>query len=190
MPHSTSAADTAPTAPMCQISGTCSQTMSAPTSAPSTVPPLKAAWNHGMIDRPRPRSMMVPSRFCATSQTPVPSPSRNRLAATAAIGRPICTPDRGQHQAGQRDHHRGPDGAGGAEASGDEPGERQPAQRAGGHRQQQQAELPGLSANSSLTSGTRDIQDANANPFTANTTKSPLRALITVARPWVVSAGA
>ena len=40
--------------------------------------------------------------------------------------------------------------------------------------------MPGVRSRVCLTSGTRDIQDANAKPFTAKTRRSPLRAARTV----------
>ena len=55
-----------------------------PSSAPATVPMLKPAWKRDMIERPIRRSTSAPSTFIATSQVPLPSPSRNRPGMTGA----------------------------------------------------------------------------------------------------------
>ena len=70
--------------------------------APRMLPPLHAAWNRGMIDRPSSRSTAAPSTFIATSHTPVPTPLTKRPRATkgteaasavpaAAMTRPVAT---------------------------------------------------------------------------------------------------
>ena len=71
--HTTTRAS-ATTATRCSTAGTASSTSRAPSSAPTTVPPLNPAWKRGMIVRPSPRSTSAPSTFMATSQTPMPTP--------------------------------------------------------------------------------------------------------------------
>ena len=61
-----------------------SATIAAPSSAPATVPTLKPAWNLGMMARPRHCSTNVPSTFMATSQVPLPMPSRKSPTTTGA----------------------------------------------------------------------------------------------------------
>ena len=56
----------------------------APTNAPRNAPPLKAAWNCGMVVRPRWRSTSAPSMFCDTSHRPMPTPKKK--SATAVNG--------------------------------------------------------------------------------------------------------
>ena len=59
------------------VTGTCSATIAAPTSAPATVPTLYPAWKRGMIGRPRRRSTAAPCTFIATSQAPLEKPNTN-----------------------------------------------------------------------------------------------------------------
>ena len=59
--------------------------MAVPPSAPATVPTLKPAWNLGMIARPSRCSTAAPSTFMATSQVPLPKPTRNRPATIGGI---------------------------------------------------------------------------------------------------------
>ena len=70
----------------CTVSGTPAQDIAEPTSAETTVPPLKAAWKCGITEVPRWRSTSAPSRFIETSQMPTPRPTRNSPAATPQRG--------------------------------------------------------------------------------------------------------
>ncbi len=80
----TTAATTRADTMRCTVTGTCSATMPALTSAPPTVPTLKPAWNRGMIARPSRRSTTVPWTFIATSQAPFAKPKNARLTTTGA----------------------------------------------------------------------------------------------------------
>ena len=70
----TSAIDSTTTPTRCASAGTPTSISRTPSSAPTTVPPLKPAWKRGMIVRPSPRSTSAPSTFIATSHTPMPRP--------------------------------------------------------------------------------------------------------------------
>ena len=48
------------------------------------MPTLKPAWKRDMIECPSRRSTSAPSTFIATSQVPLPKPSKNRPTATGA----------------------------------------------------------------------------------------------------------
>jgi hypothetical protein len=78
----TTAATVLATASRWMVTETCSATISEPSSAPATVPTLYPAWNLGMIARPRRCSTAAPWTFMATSQVPLPNPSRNSPTAT------------------------------------------------------------------------------------------------------------
>ncbi len=83
-----SSATSTATAPTCHPIPTPTNVTKAPTAAPATVPRLKAAWKRGMIERPSSRSTSAPSTFIATSQVPVPRPTRNRpTAVTGTVSR-------------------------------------------------------------------------------------------------------
>ena len=60
------------------VTGTCTITMPAPSSAPATVPTLNPAWKRGMIERPMRRSTSAACTFIATSQAPAAKPNANR----------------------------------------------------------------------------------------------------------------
>ena len=91
----------AATASRCAVTEMPSAIISEPPSAPATVPTLNPAWKRGMIERPIRRSTSAPSTFIATSQVPLPKPSRNRPATTGAT--PVSIAERGGDQAGRED---------------------------------------------------------------------------------------
>src|SRR6478752_2349340 len=88
-------ATTAAMASRCAGSPTPRLDSPAPTSAPTKAPPLKAAWNCGMMVRPRRCSTSAPSMFWETSQRPMPMPrkkSETAVPGTAAAARDSATP--------------------------------------------------------------------------------------------------
>ena len=176
VPHITAMTESTEIAATCTSMETSSFTKPAPSSAAATVPPLKAAWNHGMIAFFRPSSMRVPSRFWATSQMPLPSPKRNSPGLTHMGEAPNCTARAASSAPGTVSSRPRRTVAAAPIWCAIRPAVGRPMSAPTDSASSSTPSWPGVSASAALTSGMRDIQVANRTPLMANTTRSPLRA--------------
>ena len=176
---------TTATAPKCAAIEMPTNSASAPTAAPTTVPTLNAAWNSGITVRPSTRSLAAPSTFIATSH----SRSRRRTAPARR------TPPAEWRIASRRARRCQPDGAGEiaavivrrTEHAQHVAGEDQPDDRPGGQAEDDPAHLPVVACRESRMAGVLDTQLESPSPPRPKMTNTALRQPTICVR---VSAGA
>ena len=160
----------------CTTTGKCSADSSAPTEAPTTVPPLNAAWNLGITDRPVNRSMVAPSRFIPTSHTPIPMPARNSPTITTHLLSARSTPAPARPRPTNDVHKPNPTAAAAPNRWLILPEAGSPINDPADSASNVVPNCPGDNPSSRLTSGIREANAMNDSPARAKTVNTARRA--------------